>query len=103
MWSPAASTVAAACNVSGQAFQLIIKVAEHVYMYSEISKYRQKFADGQLLFWTLPDQFSFIFAHEKTVWWTAYTFLFYNLQNVGMLLIGVDLSNKGLLIGENDV
>jgi len=30
-------------------------------------------------------------------------FLFYSLQNVGMLLIGADLNNKSLLIGENDV
>jgi len=44
------ATVAAACNVSGQAFQLILKVAEHVYMYSEISNYGQKLADGQILF-----------------------------------------------------
>ena len=29
-------------------------------------------------------------------------FLFSDPQNPGMLLIGADLNNKGLLIGEND-
>ena len=38
----------------------------------------------------------------KRVWWTAHTFLFSNPQNLGMLLIGANLNNKGLLIGEND-
>lgn len=30
-------------------------------------------------------------------------FFFSDLQNLGMFLIGADLNNKGLLIGENDV
>ena len=30
-------------------------------------------------------------------------FLFSDPQNPGMLLIGADLNNKGLLIGENDI
>jgi len=36
--------------ISGQVFQLILKVAEHVNMYSEISNYGQKLANGRLLF-----------------------------------------------------
>ena len=53
---------------------------------------------------TLPDQFFLLYLYmKKQSSEQPKPFLFCSLQNVGMLLIGADLSNKGLLIGENDV
>ena len=46
---------------------------------------------------------SFIFGQEeKGSGEQPIPFLFSDPQNPGMLLIGADLNNKGLLIGEND-
>ena len=41
---------AAACNIIGLTFQLILKVAKHIYIYSETINSGWKLADGQLLF-----------------------------------------------------
>ena len=38
--------VAAACHISRLAFQLILKVAKHNYMYTEVSNYGQRLANG---------------------------------------------------------
>ena len=48
--------------------------------------------------------FSFIFGREKKgSGEQPILFLFCDPQNLGMLLIGAGLNNKGSLIGENDV
>ena len=46
---------------------------------------------------------SFIFGREKGSGEQPIPFLFSDPQNPGMLLIGTDLYNKCLLIGENDI
>ena len=53
----------------------------------------------------LPDRFFFFYIRtgKKGSGEQPILFLFCDPQNLGMLLIGAGLNNKGSLIGENDV